>query len=302
MSHSAAVALLSRPAEEVTLQLLFVPPEGDDASTLADDPFAFKYRMFDDDVVSVASSNGSVLPLRFALPPPATDSLSRASVESIRGSCDNLVAEETFSQESGDIPQVVDDTATEDCDVHRDPSLNAEVELKNSSLSPSRTDDDFANLRTPELCHPVPRSSRSYSLNNESRKIDPRTIPLTSISVPGDQSKLSSSPPTPVHRKLSSSSNAGGNNSRHKTSFSRNVPGTIVVSGDRQETTLRQENRFLLKQSSPTPNSPSFMTPLQELEHKMTTLGVGASCPDDEARREVDDSDTDGNFVFNGNY
>lgn len=43
MNHSAAVALLSRPSESVTLELLFVPPEGEDTSSAADDPFSFKY-------------------------------------------------------------------------------------------------------------------------------------------------------------------------------------------------------------------------------------------------------------------
>ena len=42
MSHTDAVALLSQPAKTVTLQLMFVPPEDDDTSSLPDDPFAFK--------------------------------------------------------------------------------------------------------------------------------------------------------------------------------------------------------------------------------------------------------------------
>ncbi|XP_050708625.1 Golgi-associated PDZ and coiled-coil motif-containing protein-like isoform X2 [Eriocheir sinensis] len=80
-SHAEAVQVLSEQEGIVKLEVMYVPPEDDDDETsLADDPYGFKYKIFDEDVVSLTSSQ--LMP---------NGRLSRASVESIRGSTDNML-------------------------------------------------------------------------------------------------------------------------------------------------------------------------------------------------------------------
>ncbi|KAK8381337.1 hypothetical protein O3P69_018432 [Scylla paramamosain] len=81
VSHSDAVRVLSEQEGTVRLEVVYVSPEDeDDEASLMDDPYGFKYKIFDEDVVSLTSSQ--LMP---------NGRLSRASVESIRGSTDNML-------------------------------------------------------------------------------------------------------------------------------------------------------------------------------------------------------------------
>ncbi|XP_066939294.1 Golgi-associated PDZ and coiled-coil motif-containing protein-like [Macrobrachium rosenbergii] len=83
-NHTEAVKLLSSQEGDVTLEVVFVSPEEDedDDASLFGDPYSFKYKIFDEDVVSLTSSQ--LMP---------NGRLSRASVESVRGSTDNMLLE-----------------------------------------------------------------------------------------------------------------------------------------------------------------------------------------------------------------
>ncbi|XP_069175858.1 Golgi-associated PDZ and coiled-coil motif-containing protein isoform X1 [Procambarus clarkii] len=81
VNHADAVQLLSSQEGTIRLEVVYVSPEDDeDDASLVEDPYGFKYRIYDEDVVSLASSQ--LMP---------NGRLSRASVESVRGSTDNML-------------------------------------------------------------------------------------------------------------------------------------------------------------------------------------------------------------------
>ncbi|XP_042874901.1 Golgi-associated PDZ and coiled-coil motif-containing protein-like isoform X1 [Penaeus japonicus] len=82
VSHADAVRLLSSQEGTITLEVVYVSPEeeDDDDASLIDDPYGFKYKIYDEDVVSLTSSQ--LMP---------NGRLSRASIESVRGSTDNML-------------------------------------------------------------------------------------------------------------------------------------------------------------------------------------------------------------------
>ncbi|XP_071521408.1 Golgi-associated PDZ and coiled-coil motif-containing protein-like [Panulirus ornatus] len=81
VNHAEAVQLLSSQEGTLRLEVVYVPPEEDDDDTsIVEDPYGFKYRIYDEDVISLTSSQ--LMP---------TGRLSRASVESVRGSTDNML-------------------------------------------------------------------------------------------------------------------------------------------------------------------------------------------------------------------
>ncbi|KAG7175794.1 Golgi-associated PDZ and coiled-coil motif-containing protein-like isoform X2 [Homarus americanus] len=81
VNHVDAVQLLSSQEGTIRLEVVYVSPEDDDDDTsLVEDPYGFKYRIYDEDVISLTSSQ--LMP---------NGRLSRASVESVRGSTDNML-------------------------------------------------------------------------------------------------------------------------------------------------------------------------------------------------------------------
>ncbi|KAK8728722.1 hypothetical protein OTU49_009111, partial [Cherax quadricarinatus] len=81
VNHVEAVQLLSSQEGTIMLEVVYVSPEDDeDDASLVEDPYGFKYRIYDEDVVSLASSQ--LMP---------NGRLSRASLESVRGSTDNML-------------------------------------------------------------------------------------------------------------------------------------------------------------------------------------------------------------------
>ncbi|CAL4096272.1 unnamed protein product, partial [Meganyctiphanes norvegica] len=80
VSHSEAVDLLSTQEGKITLEAVYISEDDDDNGSLLDERDNFKYKIFDEDVVSLSSS---------VLMPNGR--LSRASVESVRGSTDNIL-------------------------------------------------------------------------------------------------------------------------------------------------------------------------------------------------------------------
>ncbi|KAF2355096.1 PDZ domain [Trinorchestia longiramus] len=241
MNHSAAVTLLSRPAETVTLQLLFVPPESDETCSNSDDPFTFKYGLFDDDVASLASSSCSVVPRHCSLPPPPLDSLSRASVDSVRGSCDNLLADDSLAgvvgglgTQSTEVPveasSPVMPISSSGSVLESQASSNSTAGVGNSQPTSDRQNGDLALGPTTggETVSPV-RLVAVKTQHQALGELSTSTVPHSphSNSSPSahlyrrhssSNAGLPSSPPTPVHRKHSSS-----NSVRHKSSYSKST-------------------------------------------------------------------------------
>ncbi|KAK3855186.1 hypothetical protein Pcinc_038391 [Petrolisthes cinctipes] len=94
VSHGDAAKILSSQEGQVRLEVVYVSTDDDDDDEGEEDgdAYGFRYKIFDDDLVSVSSSSSS----QQLLPLPNNNNnnngrLSRASVESVRGSTDNML-------------------------------------------------------------------------------------------------------------------------------------------------------------------------------------------------------------------
>ncbi|KAK3851598.1 hypothetical protein Pcinc_041766 [Petrolisthes cinctipes] len=95
VSHGDAAKILSSQEGQVRLEVVYVSTDDDDDDEGEEDgdAYGFRYKIFDDDLVSVSSSSSSqqLLPLPNNNNNNNNGRLSRASVESVRGSTDNML-------------------------------------------------------------------------------------------------------------------------------------------------------------------------------------------------------------------
>ncbi|XP_045116171.1 Golgi-associated PDZ and coiled-coil motif-containing protein-like isoform X3 [Portunus trituberculatus] len=137
VSHSDAVRVLSEQEGTVRLEVVYVSPEDeDDEASLMDDPYGFKYKIFDEDVVSLSSSQ--LMP---------NGRLSRASVESIRGSTDNMLLDSPRRQTDlvGGSIGVLDEVAEEVQGAHSTNGVTSTTNGMDDLMASGGTMDDAAS-------------------------------------------------------------------------------------------------------------------------------------------------------------
>ncbi|KAL7641909.1 UNVERIFIED_CONTAM: hypothetical protein RMT77_007783 [Armadillidium vulgare] len=175
-THSEAVDILSSLEGEITLEVVYVSPDEDDeASVSLEDPLYFKYRLFDDEVTSVTSSLHLLQNGR----------LSRASIDSIRGSTDNIL--ESLGRGMENTIEPCEEVEPQHCN-----SNHVENELQGSSFPidevisnmgfnlqsddvngkiGSNSDDDIPESPDVETSHLIASQSPEKMANDESLKL-----------------------------------------------------------------------------------------------------------------------------------